>query len=101
METPSHSVSGSGKELKQPAGVPLTPGEGKIPLASLCPVPDPPGPIFPQGASGRCAPALRTFLASGLASHPDFQVDVSQGNAALVQIEAELVQAEVLLEEVT
>lgn len=37
---------------------------------------------------------------SGLVPHPDLQVDIPQGNAALVQIEAELVQAEVLLEEV-
>lgn len=32
---------------------------------------------------------------------PGFQVNIPQGNAALVQIQAELVQAEVLLKEVT
>lgn len=39
--------------------------------------------------------------ASAVPPHPGFQVNIPQGNAALVQIQAELVQAEVLLKKVT
>lgn len=100
---PQGTPARSGGDQPATSRVPLTPEKGRTSTTSTRPVPGPsarPLRREPRVAAAR-GPPPPAPPGSGLAPHPDLQVDIPQGNAALVQIEAELVQAEVLLEEVT